>query len=411
MDEFGETSVIDEMGKEYIAKCVGIQNVMENLISSVANSIFIAKSTLNLIKPEIEVIYDDSITSREILTYIDILKDNAGDIERAGKEAKIKLQKTSHMSLGVKGDPEVKEKHIETFNSFYRTMEDIIENLIGSSIDNLFDELKRIHPMISKKEPVNTLLKWHASVFRSLSDALRLLRVATKRTMAIKKHVEEYRKNLINNIKTQHILDEVKKTRPISLMRVGGKIKTDELSAGNIFSHSLYTDDSKLIKEAYDPFTEKEIISLKNNNINFLYKHNNIDKHLNPSDYHIAIVDDDKAFTDLVCEQLEDINFKTEVYNDAEKAIKEVVTTVPDLILLDIKMPGLNGIDFLKSIYDQEKNNLKIVIPVIMATSWANEKLIKECLNLGAYDFIVKPFSTDDLLVKITSYLNLKKQK
>lgn len=71
-------------------------------------------------------------------------------------------------------------------------------------------------------------------------------------------------------------------------------------------------------------------------------------------------------------------------------------------------MPGVNGITFLKALYNQENEEVKIKVPVIMTTALVNEKLIRECLNLGAFDYIVKPISIDDLLVKITSYLHLK---
>ncbi len=408
LSEYEAYTGLDEIGKEYIGKCVRITYVTNTFIQQIADSIFVIKSTLNLIKPELEEVTKDEKKQKEVNAYIGVIKDKTTQILRISRETKIKLLKISNIKFSSKTDEDTKEKHTITYKNFHATMLGLVENFLRDIVEQLYDALKEYHRLISSNASYENLLKWHAVLFRDLKESLRFLKIAVSNNNVITNHIEEYRKNLINQIKTYQILDEAKKIRPISLMRTHGRVKVDDLTIGDIFGHSLYTEDSTLVKEAYDPFSAQDITELKGKNIQKLYKHNNLDKHLNPSDYHIAVVDDDKAFTNLIGEQLRDLQFKVDIYNNGEKALKDISTTIPDLILLDIRMPSINGIAFLKALYNQEDEKVKIKIPVIMTTALVNEKLIRECLNLGAFDYIVKPISIDDLLVKITSYLHLK---
>lgn len=408
LSEYEAYTGLDEVGKEYISKCIRITHIANSFIQKIADSIFVIKSTLNLIKPELEEITKNEKKEKEVNAYIASIKDKTNQILRISRESKIKLLKISNIKFSSKTDENTKEKHTITYKNFHATMLGLVENFLKEVVEELYDGVKGYHRLISSNASYEDLIKWHAVLFRGLKESLRFLKIAVSNNNVITNHIDEYRKNLINQIKTYQILDEAKKIRPISLMRTRGRIKVDELMIGDIFSNSLYTEDSTLIKEAYDPFSAEDITKLKEKNIQTLYKHNNLDKHLNPSDYHIAVVDDDKTFTDLIAEQLKDLQFKVDTYNNGEKALEEIITTIPDLILLDIRMPGVNGIDFLKALHKQKKEDIKIKIPVIMTTALINEKLIRECLNLGALDYIVKPISVDDLLVKITSYLHLK---
>jgi len=91
---------------------------------------------------------------------------------------------------------------------------------------------------------------------------------------------------------------------------------------------------------------------------------------------------------------------------DGESALKAIKEHQPDLILLDIMMPGVSGIDVLK-----ELNKQKLVpgIPVIVLTNVMNQQSIDECKKLGAKDYIVKTDLTpSQVLDKLKSYL--KKQ-
>ena len=112
----------------------------------------------------------------------------------------------------------------------------------------------------------------------------------------------------------------------------------------------------------------------------------------------ILIVDDDKS----ICELLRDI-FKKEGYTIEEaisgnEAFLMFKSTNPDLVLLDVSMPGMNGIELLKKI---REINRKVFVVVISAHEDA--VLIKEAFELGAYDYIRKPFNVDYLRKSVLS--------
>jgi CheY-like chemotaxis protein len=77
-------------------------------------------------------------------------------------------------------------------------------------------------------------------------------------------------------------------------------------------------------------------------------------------------------------------------------------SVIPDLILMDIEMPGMSGIEFLANI---RRNNLLKFTPVIFLTSNAVSDTVAQALNLGAKGYMVKPIKADQLLEKVRSIL------
>ena len=125
----------------------------------------------------------------------------------------------------------------------------------------------------------------------------------------------------------------------------------------------------------------------------------------------ILIIDDNPDIRFLVCNILEEQNFKVRTAANYDQAVLEINKRLPDLAILDIKLdkPDKDGIDLLKLIIKKNKN-----IPVIMISGHATVKVAVEAIRLGAYEFIEKPFSKE----KILNYVNrglessfLKKEK
>ncbi|MDI6792830.1 MAG: response regulator [bacterium] len=102
----------------------------------------------------------------------------------------------------------------------------------------------------------------------------------------------------------------------------------------------------------------------------------------------ILVVDDEEGVRQITGEILKFEGYNTTLANDGYEAIEKVKTTVFDIILLDIMMPGMNGLEtFLK---------VKNICPqtvVILMTAYAAEILIKEAIKEGVFDVIYKPFS------------------
>ena len=125
----------------------------------------------------------------------------------------------------------------------------------------------------------------------------------------------------------------------------------------------------------------------------------------------ILVIDDNPDIRFLICDILEEQNFKVRSAANYDQAVLEINNHLPDLAIVDIKLdkPDKDGIDLLKLI--NKKNKLT---PVIMISGHATVQIALEAIRLGAYEFIEKPFSKE----KILNYVNrglessaLKKEK
>lgn len=118
----------------------------------------------------------------------------------------------------------------------------------------------------------------------------------------------------------------------------------------------------------------------------------------------ILIVEDERDIADLLTLVLTKEGYIVEKSFTANEAnrILESALNLPDLILLDIKMPGLNGIDFCQKLKQSEKH---CHIPIIMISALVLPKDIELGYACGAIDYIVKPWNNDDLLSRIKSRL------
>lgn len=101
----------------------------------------------------------------------------------------------------------------------------------------------------------------------------------------------------------------------------------------------------------------------------------------------ILIVEDEDILVKVLREKFEDNNFTVEIAEEGDKVLPIVKKFRPDIILLDIFLPKVNGIDILKSLKEDE--DLKS-IPVIIITNLDDEERKDEALGLGAVDYVVK---------------------
>ena len=115
---------------------------------------------------------------------------------------------------------------------------------------------------------------------------------------------------------------------------------------------------------------------------------------------HILVVDDDQTIRELVKEYLDQNNFITSTANSAEDANDKIKTIKFDLIILDIMMPGKSGLDFLK----ENKSSLDTPIILLTAKGEATDRI--EGLEIGADDYLAKPFEPKELILRIKNILN-----
>ena len=113
----------------------------------------------------------------------------------------------------------------------------------------------------------------------------------------------------------------------------------------------------------------------------------------------ILIVDDDNNIAELIALYLTKEFFETQIVNDGEHALKEVETFRPNLILLDLMLPGMDGYQVCREIRHTSD------VPIIMLSAKAEtfDKVLG--LELGADDYIVKPFDTKELVARVRAVL------
>ena len=116
----------------------------------------------------------------------------------------------------------------------------------------------------------------------------------------------------------------------------------------------------------------------------------------------ILLVDDERDLVDAVRELLEERNYSVSYANDGIGALEMIKKDPPDLILLDIVMPNMDGMTLLKKL--KEKNETKD-IPVIMLTVKDGQANRNLSLGTGAYEFISKPYDSMVLLRQIRNLL------
>ena len=119
---------------------------------------------------------------------------------------------------------------------------------------------------------------------------------------------------------------------------------------------------------------------------------------------HILVVDDDEGIRTLVKKYLNENNYLVTTANSAEDAYEKIQIIKFDLIILDIMMPGKSGLEFIK------ENQKKLDTPVILLTAKgeANERV--EGLEVGADDYLPKPFEPKELILRIQNIIQKTKK-
>jgi len=116
--------------------------------------------------------------------------------------------------------------------------------------------------------------------------------------------------------------------------------------------------------------------------------------------YSIYVIDDEKTITDGITMALEG-DFRLKSFSRAEPALEALEADHPDLILLDVGLPGMNGIEALRQIKSSNPDIL-----VIMITAYEDIDTVISAMKLGAYDYVVKPLHMDALEVTIRNALD-----
>lgn len=121
----------------------------------------------------------------------------------------------------------------------------------------------------------------------------------------------------------------------------------------------------------------------------------------------VWIVEDEPDIANLVAHHVRKDQFETVIFNNGEKFLESVGTEIPDLVILDLMLPGINGLDICKILRASERTK---EVPIIMLTAKDTEADIVLGLELGADDYMVKPFSVSELMARIKAVLRRTEQ-
>jgi two-component system, OmpR family, response regulator len=115
---------------------------------------------------------------------------------------------------------------------------------------------------------------------------------------------------------------------------------------------------------------------------------------------HVLVVDDEEAIAELIAMTLRDDGFQVRTTNDGRSALSQLASSPPDLLVLDVMLPDIDGFDVQARLSDQARP-----VPVLFLTARDSVDDKVRGLTLGAYDYMTKPFSPMELVARARSVL------
>ncbi len=119
----------------------------------------------------------------------------------------------------------------------------------------------------------------------------------------------------------------------------------------------------------------------------------------------ILVVDDNQDNVELLAKRLKAMGYRTCAAYDGEEALEKVAEEDPDLVILDVMMPKLDGFEVCKRLKSEDKTRL---IPIVMLTAKREVPDKIKGLDTGADDYVTKPFNPHELMARVKSLLNLR---
>lgn len=110
----------------------------------------------------------------------------------------------------------------------------------------------------------------------------------------------------------------------------------------------------------------------------------------------VLLVDDESEFRETLVKRLRKRKLNAIGVQSGEEALEKLTEVPVDVVVLDVKMPGMDGIETLRQIKDKHP-----LVEVIMLTGHANMEVAIQGMELGAFDYLMKPMEIDELLYKV----------
>lgn len=123
-------------------------------------------------------------------------------------------------------------------------------------------------------------------------------------------------------------------------------------------------------------------------------------------DLSILIADDDPAYRELLAEIASHVGLRVQQCKDGNEVMQQILSSHPDIILLDVAMPGFDGISVCRHIRTN-RPDLRLV-PIVIVTAFQDTKTRVQALEAGADQFIMKPVKTSELMSALRELLEIK---
>ena len=124
------------------------------------------------------------------------------------------------------------------------------------------------------------------------------------------------------------------------------------------------------------------------------------------NDEKVFIVDDDHAVRDSLCLLLKSVGIGAQAFESGDEFLNAYASDWKGCILLDIRMPGISGMEVQRRLVDQN-----CTLPIIFITGHGDIPMAVEAMHLGAYDFVQKPFHDQELLDRVQQALSSQRQQ
>src|ERR671928_1478556 len=116
----------------------------------------------------------------------------------------------------------------------------------------------------------------------------------------------------------------------------------------------------------------------------------------------ILVVEDDQDIAELVARYLNKAGYTTELLSSGRDALRSIAANAPDLLVLDLMLPHVDGLEICRAVRASEKT---AAIPIIMLTARGEESDRIVGLEIGADDYLAKPFSPNELVARVRALL------
>ena len=119
----------------------------------------------------------------------------------------------------------------------------------------------------------------------------------------------------------------------------------------------------------------------------------------------LLVVDDEPTITEVLSRYLERAGYETRVAADGPQALELAGERRPDLVILDLMLPGLDGLEVMRRLRALDEGSVRPRVPIILLTARGEESDRVVGLRLGADDYVVKPFSPNELVARVDAVL------